>query len=1300
MERSFGTTKNMETTIFELSRKVNYLLTKMQNDIDLSSIEKQIKEILELINELDLETVHKLINELREENIILSSKVAKLKIDVDKNTSDIQVLILAVAKINEILEGVDLETLQSAVKFIIENEDELIEIIEFYKLMKEEGMTNEILLFYIKEYPTIQKIVSTFQNTNIDVTELASQMKYMKDAMQVENMKNTYFDVINDTNPMIPLNIFEFTSTLYQDMQQRYRMLPPIDAEVSDLRYPQQACMLIEVNRNTVISSGEDILFSKTNGNTTLIIQERGDKIVYSLTVLGDEYKIELDQFKIIGSANFTYLPNYKYHLIVCTLNDVLKKTYTLSVITGNADLNENEISVSDVVITDTFPPNHWIVMTNNLMFQTTVYASYENVIFSENYDIFKKMYVSSVLENVAYQTEKTFNELYTNQVTNNLYGQSTAISISKILSLLGTVPRLKDVEYTLTTDTVSSPSQAYLDDVTSWMNSQQIATPSVVYTPMMGTNTTQEGYQAWAYERKCASWNTLFEQNGKFYANLNKTLYEKRINKFELKQAYEDGSRIVEAWFEDVWENTELTSTDITKLSIYNSNGEVVYDDVSQDQVEIAFQMNPNQVAPRIMYCRITALTNNLKTGSLGIKLDHTVKTNVNTYMYIQPGNISTESSNKLTGTIELNGETKNVIFTPYTYANSNSTTSFVYRAQVSSLIAQTRIFTTTAIFHLKNTTRNAYVAIDKQVVPTMEMMMTEYYNGPINDTPGGRGYFMHSYIAKTNVNSGLFSSTTGTWTDDPEYELYDDGYILNAIAVRPNIMASHMLKDYPTYMCEWYAVPEKMQPGINNVLDVIKEDYVRGTVQSNKEYRTLRYSKNSKTWTWVYSSMPVKNINGTAILNPQAYFGYTSTTVNDVTNLILKGQEIVLPIEFNQTSIPDYILTIKNDVAYLAAYAEYLKALIDNLDERVTLVENTVDELVSAVNDIISALTPKQRSFGGQILSFCGTAIGMFFPLTGLAVSIVGQMYEGGVQLKQGNLVTGIMDLATGAVMSALGIRKFKQRMDRKYGTREELSNQGLPTYDELYGPPGYGSDNVRNDLSIGRQGDSNLIKSGTLRNTIILNDDSSNVKLETWLYRTNYGWESPTRSDAKTLELNQSRAIRVTESWQSKQLISIIYEYIENTYTEYETNSNVLSNETFQVDYGTKLTIEQFGKMLFAKTRPCISEAEGFGFDSEVFCMFMYSLSQQVKQTQKRNKLLGRSMIIRDKTVVPFRNKIMNSDGTSGGLNIIDFQLALTPTISNEVAQTKILDSVYDFITMPTQISSMVDLWNKGS
>jgi hypothetical protein len=201
-------------------------------------------------------------------------------------------------------------------------------------------------------------------------------------------------------------------------------------------------------------------------------------------------------------------------------------------------------------------------------------------------------------------------------------------------------------------------------------------------------------------------------------------------------------------------------------------------------------------------------------------------------------------------------------------------------------------------------------------------------------------------------------------------------------------------------------------------------------------------------------HTSDPIESVinDGRAyysLIMPTQNLTITDINVSDVTELSLP-QGV-----YSNTELTEDTINLWNTVHLLLTYAQNLQDRVRNLELRVDAVEETLPKIIDAIkaindtlHDIIESMTPKPDPWGvaGGIMNFLSTAVGMFFPIIGTAVGVLGQIVIGVGQLVDGDVANGILELTVGAFAAGLGLYKFGKRLNEKY----KRTNDKVSTFD----------------------------------------------------------------------------------------------------------------------------------------------------------------------------------------------------------------------------------------------------------
>jgi len=188
---------------------------------------------------------------------------------------------------------------------------------------------------------------------------------------------------------------------------------------------------------------------------------------------------------------------------------------------------------------------------------------------------------------------------------------------------------------------------------------------------------------------------------------------------------------------------------------------------------------------------------------------------------------------------------------------------------------------------------------------------------------------------------------------------------------------------------------------------------------------------------WSWKWNIKPGNDIvDGT---KPLTLITYKTDQYKIIKVDLSVENEIVLPSRIiTQNELSEDSVRQWNAIDLVRQYTTYLKALVDNQEQRIQWVEQAVQIINERLNVIVEQLSPKQNPFGISklITNFLGSAIGIFFPLTGLVFQIATALIDTVEHIENEDLLYSSLDIVLVLLLTSLGIKKFANRIEDKYG------------------------------------------------------------------------------------------------------------------------------------------------------------------------------------------------------------------------------------------------------------------------
>ncbi|CAA56651.1 unnamed protein product [Diadromus pulchellus idnoreovirus 1] len=194
-------------------------------------------------------------------------------------------------------------------------------------------------------------------------------------------------------------------------------------------------------------------------------------------------------------------------------------------------------------------------------------------------------------------------------------------------------------------------------------------------------------------------------------------------------------------------------------------------------------------------------------------------------------------------------------------------------------------------------------------------------------------------------------------------------------------------------------------------------KNIYVRDGTSSGGYVANWHAMKTS-----MYMSLPGKNI---MIKNVE---------INDI-------QELVLPNGvYDQILLSATNITLWNSVLILNQYVVYIKELAEDNARRLDVVEKTLNKVIELHQTM--TVTPEETAqeesgwdIAGRIFTMLGAVVGMFFPIIGASIEVLGLVATGVGSIQQGHIVNGSLELTLAGVATVIGGYKLQKRLRQKY-------------------------------------------------------------------------------------------------------------------------------------------------------------------------------------------------------------------------------------------------------------------------
>jgi len=957
----------------------------------------------------------------------------------------------------------------------------------------------------------LQDLLNLFENLaneGLNQDDLFEQFMYTNDLIKYSEVKeimlNEYRNIENDSSP----SILSFENSMYNQMQlHRQRIRNEVDKDYTT-NILKEGLIRLTMQPNKMFALKNNILLSTKNENCEIQVAVDEMKYYYTITINGRIYTAQYDYDNIIGLQKTTTLPNYHDHYLQYELDDDKYNLYFYSV---NIDINtkiidialqESKVGISKIDMEQFF---------SILPFNVTVYMQAFKTTGDDPFECFKTSLIRTQLETVNDQIVRSFNDKYAKDITYGLYGQGAMIGVSQVYELAKTAVRAVNTEYSVKTSPElevtrmpeTFPSFEDLIKDKSMLNKIDIIGSTLM--PDKGAFLSDNTWQIRIQRSAMPGIINYQESAGQIQSGFDIVSARLNVSKGDLNRYLSDGTiSSAKYWIENVVTPTGILSA-IPVNKAKTSNG---YCDVTYDAcIEVP------EYRYKVHGVRVNLIDSKLeKSETVTVINGYQINTISSTAlrMIIWPDDLATEGSSntQVTLTYTLRGTSKTI-------------TSTAVKQQIEYGSGQITVY-----------------------VVNIEMSFGQY-----------------KYIIGTGFDMQVVKIPVEVYTTR-DSDGFGENLVLLDTMKYPNIKTEYTIKNCQTALKNTNStIPGRaIRPG--------KQEKPRANVTYQSANTTFLTSQNAP-WSmptmdtdvvgWINFDSPIKCENGvdwSDIVMERSFSGYDSfgpwddipdlvytlddgdhssnwsllkvnwngsfpeikkgtygaymmaTNVNanfKLTDIVMNLDEVVLPAGvLNQGIIVESIVNLQRAVEYLQNYASYLKYLIDNLDARLSQVEETLQQVVEVLTTMING---KQGILGvvSDVVGFIGTGVGMFFPLIGLGITIIGQILRGADEINEGDIVTGSMDIVTGGLMSALGIRKFNQRLRRKYGAQQIIPgpNDGLPSYEEAMSMPGYGCISIKRDIDPFSYGAARNVWYDFSGDVLVIHGDvypNSNLKLNT--------------------------------------------------------------------------------------------------------------------------------------------------------------------------------------------------------
>lgn len=779
-------------------------------------------------------------------------------------------------------------------------------------------------------------------------------------------------------------------------------------------------------------------------------------------------------------------IPNKQFYIMYY---EIINDTATLSFLLLLIDMNEKTVTINKSGVTEVesitlidilehLPARVNLVSLGSVSKNNNEYITFENLFISKRLDTF----------------ESSLYDAFQNEITNNnvtaLYGQSAAVGMSQVYQGLSTTVRLLSGDYELQKETekyigASIPSQfptfAYLQkdlfDIIG--NSSGLV--------LTGTKQTAFGLEKYySAARIPRSYYPYLNINNELGNVINTTFdlgtYRKNLQKSKIKQTLSDGTvRELDCWIEALTEFNQYVGfkekgawcrTGKGVILDAQLDGDIFSDIVDKDSVQVNGvivsvddPLGDVDVAPNcnLLYgYRFTAKVNSIVRFVINVgnvSAEGVVNETI-TYQYMKNG-IVENGTGTLTKTrlvygngeiaayvVEIDRLTEDVVY--YNGLSWNiefqpNPTQARYNSRDSKNIP------TGYTFQQRATYSNTYT----RMTDTVELSLDSDFilNGSYLFANTGNAIGIQPY----NKAPAAIGYTEGIALQIPTAPFSPP--VITRLGVLHPIQIDHLKTAYMR-MGNDGDVPGSIQLARYN----LGVSWVGESGQQDTSTIVIPYYTNKEGA--AFDKKVWRKVTVRAATTDNEYYYNRATWIDDdraeldeysMIEFNITVSDLFIPNQTqNQLELSDSIIQLRTAVEFLEEFASYVNVLLENVDRRLTYVEDTLDQVINLITGQVSQ-GKTGVGLAGSIITFLGTGIGMFFPLVGLGVSLVGGLLTSVDRIQQGDIIVGSIDLVIGGLMGTLGIYKYSKKLKAKYGSRE-IPDNPIAVREDLSVQPGY--------------------------------------------------------------------------------------------------------------------------------------------------------------------------------------------------------------------------------------------------
>lgn len=1116
-------------------------------------------------------------------------------------------------------------------------------------LLSKTSQKQQDLQFSNQEVTQLQSIIALFsdlEKEGASKEELFDQLKYLSDINTFKEIENELNQQYTSTQNGVHGNIYTFNFSNYSVFNDLTLFGKPIDLPTTIGTVFQEGYLIFQCTPNLMIANKNNIILDVASTLSRVLITL--DETVVKCQIDQQDH----ESFTIISSydqligSKIRDVPNKQFYLLKYIYDTPKTVQLQMNYLTVNTINKTTSVQLSPHVIINKLQFESFI---SNLPPRVTLMSLGFMSRSDNEIKTIENLFIINRLKTFEDDLYSAFSTEFANSNVNSLYGQSAAVGISQLYDSLGSTVRRLFGEYNLNNET-----EKYVGfDIPNSFNSFVVSEKNkfdvfgnsfpIVFSKIVNLSPPASGslvsYVGMRFKiDDYPSFNLLNEIGGQYVTNSTLAQTRLAIKKSKVKQVLSDGTvEILDCWIEGNTSSAGIIGESI-KGTWANVDGTILNAQIDGDfnnYIQYDFGMSidlegfqisvhdPNRLIVDGTKCKIMH----------GYK--HTQKTTSQVRFVINVSNVSQDGnvSQNVNMEIVVNGVSKSVRLPLEKQKIAYGDGEIMAYIVTLDTITDSVTYYTGATMDVEFTSSNPYpYYLGRSPSNVPNDLYNRTVNAPLNKYIGTDNLMQVSY-----GNNGQYVAVDPIGTGGTRPQIYN---LKRAIMGGPTDDSKPIVGTCVPYL----------KPIINNQkttydIDIADLKMTYLALVNNPRVQAFTVGGSSPlnikaTMDTAYDTSgqykPVTYYSGgiSKIQNFTKYSNLNMTQLSLITTLEtwIDTKSVKLPeysvktfsvtiadlflpnTVLNQINLSETIVQLQTAVQFLKYYATYLETLIDNLDQRVIYVEGSLKEIVNHLN-ALHQQSQSSLGFAGNLISFLGTGIGMFFPLIGLGVSLLGGILTSVDKIEQGDVLMGSIDLIVGGMMATLGVYKYSQRLKNKYGESIMPKSPNVDSKNVLI-KPGYII--INNDpppmYSSGRR------KNGIMRSTNLSTETNNGITTTistTRMNRQTTLWNDLVWTDNPIYESPRSIAFQgvyietIKESNARSVTINKIYKYVMcRTNADGSIDERILTNNEFQEFLDVDSSTEDYVKLELLYTQVSSSYNTNLGMDDETNVCLMAS------------------------------------------------------------------------------------------